>query len=25
MFDRYLTDPADTLRFMLPKYAAIPY
>ena len=25
MFDRYLTDPSDTLRFMLPQYAAVPY
>jgi prepilin-type N-terminal cleavage/methylation domain-containing protein/prepilin-type processing-associated H-X9-DG protein len=25
MFDRYLTDPADNLRFMLPQYSAIPY
>jgi prepilin-type N-terminal cleavage/methylation domain-containing protein/prepilin-type processing-associated H-X9-DG protein len=25
MFDRYLTDPYDTLRFMLPQYAAVPY
>lgn len=25
MFETYLTDPADTLKFMLPQYAAIPY
>jgi prepilin-type N-terminal cleavage/methylation domain-containing protein len=25
MFDRYLTDPADTLRFMLPQYSGVPY
>ncbi len=25
MFDRYLTDPADTLRFMLPQYTAVLY
>jgi hypothetical protein len=25
MFDRYLDDPADTIKFMLPQYSAIPY
>jgi hypothetical protein len=25
MFDKYLTDPADKLRFMLPQYSADPY
>ena len=25
MFDKYLTDPADTVRFMLPQYNAVPY
>jgi len=25
MFDRYLTDPADTLRFMLPQYTSVLY
>ncbi len=25
MFDNYLTDPADTLKFMLPQYNAVPY
>ncbi len=25
MFDGYLTDPADTLRFMLPQYTTVPY
>jgi prepilin-type N-terminal cleavage/methylation domain-containing protein len=25
MFDRYLTDPADTVRFMLPQYTGVPY
>jgi prepilin-type N-terminal cleavage/methylation domain-containing protein/prepilin-type processing-associated H-X9-DG protein len=25
MFDTYLTDPSDKLRFMLPQYNAVPY
>lgn len=25
MFDRYLSDPSDTIRFMLPQYSALPY
>jgi prepilin-type N-terminal cleavage/methylation domain-containing protein len=25
IFDKYLTDPADTLRFMLPQYSTVPY
>jgi prepilin-type N-terminal cleavage/methylation domain-containing protein len=25
MFDSYLTDPADTLKFMLPQYNTVPY
>ena len=25
MFDSYLTDPSDTLRFMLPQYTGVPY
>ena len=25
MFDRYLTDPSDKLRFMLPQYTKVPY
>jgi prepilin-type N-terminal cleavage/methylation domain-containing protein len=25
MFDRYLTDPADTLKFWMPQYTAVPY
>jgi prepilin-type N-terminal cleavage/methylation domain-containing protein len=25
MFDTYLTDPSDTLKFMLPQYSGIPY
>ena len=25
MFDSYLTDPSDTLRFMLPQYTTVPY
>ncbi len=25
MFDRYLTDPSDTLKFMLPQYTTVPY
>ena len=25
MFDLYLTDPSDTVKFMLPQYNAIPY
>jgi prepilin-type N-terminal cleavage/methylation domain-containing protein len=25
MFDKYLNDPTDTVRFMLPQYSALPY
>jgi len=25
MFDRYLNDPVDKVRFMLPQYNAVPY
>jgi prepilin-type N-terminal cleavage/methylation domain-containing protein len=25
MFDSYLADPTDELRFMLPQYSAVPY
>lgn len=25
MFDQYLNDPSDTLRFMLPQYTAVTY
>jgi prepilin-type N-terminal cleavage/methylation domain-containing protein len=25
MFDRYLTDPTNTLRFMLPQYSSVPF
>ncbi len=24
-FDSYLTDPSDTVKFMLPQYTAVPY